>query len=369
MSPLTANQLQYTILAFISLLLTLLGFYLTLSVYRSSRSRPLIILTIIHLLLVPYFLLHTLLYTIANIEFQLSLILYRAGVIILILLCFLLVLFIELLRADKPYSILITAVTFGVGMSIILAIQPESFLWDPGIGPYFADFPRTILVVEMLLLTLIVIYQISHFIPYIPQDYSRASILFFLGCIFPILVPAILIATKISLAIWGIEIFALAIGILFVILAIVIDARVLRVLPFNVYRLSVMNMNMGLSIFDALFNTKKQGPDVNILIPHLMTANVQFVQSVIDRTEKIQLIKTDNYIFLFETDQKIVTFLIADKVSLLLRSALKEFTRQFVRDFGSDLDSANISIYAKADPLIRKHFSFLPQHRIISISE
>jgi hypothetical protein len=260
------------------------------------------------------------------------------------------------------------AVTFGVGMTIILAIQPETFLWDPNIGPYFADFPRTVLVIEMLLLTLIVIYQISRFIPFLPQDFKKTSMLFFTGCIFPILIPAILIGTKISLTFWGIEIFALATGVLLVIVAIAIDERVLRILPFNVYRLSVMNMNMGLSIFDTLFDSKEQGPDVNTLIPHLMTANVQFVQSVIDKTERIQSILTDNYIFIFETNQNIVTFLIADKVSLLLRSALSEFTKHFIREFGSDLDSANISIYSRADPLIKKHFSFLPQHRIVSIS-
>ena len=129
-----------------------------------------------------------------------------------------------------------------------------------------------------------------------------------------------------------------------------------------------MNMDMGVSIFDVLFETKKMGPDMNSLIPHLMTANLLFVKTVIDQTEQIQYIKTDNYIFFFEAKHNIITFMIADEVSLLLRSALKEFIKQFLEEFGPDLNSLNISRYSKAEVLIKKHFSFLPPFQIISIS-
>lgn len=171
-----------------------------------------------------------------------------------------------------------------------------------------------------------------------------------------------------TLIIEGIEILALALGVLIVILSIIIDDRVLRILPFNVYRLCVMNMDLGLSIFDVLFEVQKQGPDENTLIPHLMTANLLFVQSVIAKTEKIRFIKTDNYIFIFEALQNVVTFIIEDKISILLRSALREFTKEFIREFGSDLDSINISQYSKAKDFVEKFFSFLPPHRIVSIS-
>ncbi|MFX0185898.1 MAG: hypothetical protein ACFE95_22670, partial [Candidatus Hodarchaeota archaeon] len=239
---------------------------------------------------------------------------------------------------------------------------------DPEIGPFFADFSRSIYVVELFLLTLLVLYQISKFLPFIPGSFRKTAYLFFSGWLFPIIGPAILIATKISLIVWGIEIFALALGMLLVILSIVIDDRVLRILPFNVYRLSVMNMDMGLSIFDVLFEAKKQGPDMNTLIPHLMTANLQFVQAIIAQTEKIKFIKTDNYLFIFEAVQNVVTFIIADRVSILLRSALREFTKAFVREFGSNLDSMIISQYSKAEKYIERYFSFLPSHKIVSIS-
>lgn len=129
-----------------------------------------------------------------------------------------------------------------------------------------------------------------------------------------------------------------------------------------------MNMDIGLSIFDVLFETKKQGPDMNTLIPHLMTANLQFVQAIIAQTEKIRYIKTDNYLFIFEALQNVVTFIIADRVSILLRSALREFTKEFVNEFGSNLDSMIVSQYSKAEKFIVRYFSFLPSHKIVSIS-
>ncbi|MFX0015050.1 MAG: hypothetical protein ACFFB2_08005 [Promethearchaeota archaeon] len=368
MNGLTYNQIQYTIIALISLIITFIGLYLTISVYRKTKSGPLLFLVASHIILVPYYVYHTLLHTLGLYDVDLTIILYRASVILVTIVSFLLVMFIESLRSEKPSTIITMIVTFGTGVSIILCIVPDTFLWDPEIGPYFTDFSRLIFVIELIGLTLIIVYEISRFLRYIPWGLRGVSYLFFFGCLSPIIGPGILIATKLSLVISGIEILALALGILVIILVIVIDDRVLRLLPFNVYRLSVMNLDIGLSIFDVLFDAKKQGPDVNTLIPHLMTANLQFVQTIIAQTEKIRCIQTDNYIFIFEALQNVVTFIIADKISLLLRSALREFTKEFFNEFGSNLDSIVISQYSKAEIFINKYFSFLPDHRIVSIS-
>jgi hypothetical protein len=126
-------------------------------------------------------------------------------------------------------------------------------------------------------------------------------------------------------------------------------------------------MNIGLSIFDVLFQTQQTGPDSNILIPHLMTANFQFVQSVIHYTEKIRTIETDNYIFIFEAYQDVVAFLIADKTSLLIQSALREFTRSFFDKFNQVIDSSEISQYKDTSQLLDLYFSFLPPYKIVSI--
>ncbi len=368
MTTLTYHQSQYTIIALISLVITLIGLYLIFSVYRRTKSHPLIYLIVIHVLLLPYYVFHTLLHIIGQYEVGLTKFLFRLTLLLITTICLILVLFIESLRSEKPSTILIMLVTWGTGVSVLVSILPDTVLWDSEIGPYIDDFSRGVYAIELLILTSIVFYQISKFFPSTPKSFKKTAYLFFTGCIFPIIGPAILIALKTSLIIWGIEILALAIGVAIITLSILIDDRVLRILPFNVYRLSVMNMEIGLSIFDVLFETKKQGPDMHTLIPHLMTANIQFVQSVIAKTERIQYIKTDNYIFIFESLQNAVTFIIADQASLLLRSALKEFTKDFVNEFGSNLDSIRISEYAKAEVFIEQYFSFLPSHKLVSIS-
>jgi hypothetical protein len=285
----------------------------------------------------------------------------------LFIVVFFLVFFIESLRAERPSSIILVLLGLGIGNGLILCIDPNTVHFDLEIGPYLSDFSRIIFGIDLIGLALVIAIQIGRFLPYIPQKFRKPALLFYFGCLSPIVFPFILVVSKLSLVILGIEILSIVLGTIVIIIAILIDERVLRVLPFNVYRLSVINMNIGLSIFDVLFEARQTGPDSNILIPHLMTANFQFVQSVIHDTEKIKSIETDNYFFIFEAHKDIVVFLIADKTSLLIKSALKEFTRSFHEKFGMDIDSSEISKYKETSPLLDLYFSFLPPHKIVSI--
>ncbi|MFX0183078.1 MAG: hypothetical protein ACFE95_08360, partial [Candidatus Hodarchaeota archaeon] len=154
MITLTSNQTQYSVIALISLVITLIGLLLTMSVYRSTRSRPVLLLIAIHVLLFPYYIFHTFLYTVGKFDVEFTILLYRLSVILITLISFLLVLFIESLRSEKLSTIIVMLVTFGTGISIIVSVFPGTFLWDPEIGPFFADFSRSIYVVELFLLTL-----------------------------------------------------------------------------------------------------------------------------------------------------------------------------------------------------------------------
>lgn len=184
MITLTSNQTQYTVIALISLVITLVGLFLTISVYRSTKSRPLLFLIAIHVLLLPYYIFHTFLYTVGKSDVELTIFLYRLAVILITIISFLLVLFIESLRSEKLSTIIVMLVIFGTGISIIVSILPDTFLWDPEIGPFIADFSRSIYVIELLLLTLLVLYQISKFLPSIPESFRKTAYLFFFWVVF-----------------------------------------------------------------------------------------------------------------------------------------------------------------------------------------
>ncbi|WP_455141382.1 hypothetical protein [Candidatus Hodarchaeum mangrovi] len=360
------NAMQYTLIAFLSVILTLIGLILSFRVYYKGKSKPLWYLIIIHLLLLPFFLSHSLLYLIGLEQKLIMTLIFQLTIILLCLILFFLIFFIESLRVESPSNYIILFAALGVGNGILLTLFPETLEWDELIGPYLSDFSRIIFAIDLLLAAIIISWQIYQFIPFIRSEYRKSSILLFAGCLLPILGPMVIISTKLSLVFWGSELIPIPIGILMMIISIVIDDRVLRMVPFNVYRLSVMNMNIGLSIFDILFDAKKSGPDSNTLIPHLMTANLQFVQSVISSTERIQFIRTDNFIFIFEALNDVVCFVIADRASMLIKSALKEFTREFVKEFGLILDSCDISHFADAERIVKKYFSFLPSSRVVS---
>jgi len=365
---LSPNEFQYTAIALVSLGLTLIDLFFALRVYRKIKSLPLVYLILIHIFLVPFFLSHAILYLIGtNYPVQMDFI-FRTSILFLCLIVCTLFFFLEALRFEKPSNSILILAALGAGNGIVLAFIPDTVWWDPVIGPYLADFSRIVFGVDLFLAGVVVSYQILQFIPFIRSELLKSSLLLFVGCLLPILGPAFLIASKISLAIWGIEMFTIALGVLLALVSIIRDERVLRMVPFNVYRLSVMNMNLGLSIFDVLFEAKKLGPDSNTLIPHLMTANLQFVQNVISDAERIRYIQTDNYLFIFEACQNVVGFLIADRSSKLIQSALKEFTREFVQLFGPTLDSGEISQFAKADGIIQKYFAFLPPYKVVSFN-
>ncbi|PWI46495.1 hypothetical protein CEE45_16480 [Candidatus Heimdallarchaeota archaeon B3_Heim] len=363
----TFSQLQYIVLSWLSVLLAISGTIIVFREYRKLPARPLIYLELILLFFIPYNICHGLLFLVGFENEPLMILLFRVQMIFLFIVVFFLVFFIESLRADTPSPLILMMLGLGLGNGLVLSVFPESVQFSLEIGPYLSDVARIIFGIDLICLGFLLSIRISRFIPFVPRPYLKPALLFYFGCLSPILFPLVLISTKLSLVILGIEILSLAVGTFIVIIAILVDERVLRVLPFNVYRVSVINMNIGLSIFDVLFEAKQSGPNSSVLIPHLMTANFQFVQSVIHDTEKIRSIATDNYYFIFEAYKDIVAFVIADQTSMLIKSALKEFVKNFYVKFGENIDSSEISQYKEAGTLLDLYFAFLPSHKIVSI--
>ncbi len=363
----TFPQLQYIILSWLSVLIATSGALIVFREYRKLRAQPLIYLELILVFLVPYNICHGMLFLVGFENRSTMEFLFRIQMIILFIVVFFLVFFIESLRADKPSPFILMILGLGLGNGLVMSVIPNSIKFSIEIGPYLSDFARALFGIDLIFLTFLLTIRISRFLPFVPQTYLKPALLFYFGCLSPILFPLICVSTKMSLVILGIEILSVALGTFIVIIAILLDERVLRVLPFNAYRISVINMNIGLSIFDVLFETKQSGPDSSVLIPHLMTANFQFVQSVIHDTEKIKSIETDNYYFIFEAYKDIVAFVIADNTSMLIKSALKEFVKNFHEKFGENIDSSEISQYTEAGTLLDLYFAFLPEYKIVSI--
>ncbi len=363
----TFPQMQYIVLSWLSVLLAISGTIIVFRIYRKLRAKPLIYLELILIFLIPYNISHGLLFLVGFEDQSVMELLFRIQMVFLFIVVFFLVFFIESLRADSPSPFILMALGLGIGNGLVMAIIPDSIQFDLEIGPYLADFARIVFGIDLVCLAILLTLRIGRFIPYVPEKYFKPALLFYFGCLSPILFPLVLVSTKISLVILGIEILSVALGTFIVIIAILLDERVLRVLPFNAYRISVINMNIGLSIFDVLFKAKQSGPNSSVLIPHLMTANFQFVQSVIHDTEKIKSIETDNYYFIFEAYKDIVAFVIADKTSMLIKSSLKEFVKSFYEKFGETIDSSEISQYTNAGALLELYFAYLPAYKIVSI--
>ena len=194
---LSNDALIYTLISWVSLMVNLFSVLLVFRSYLSSKSRPLVYLIIIYIFLTPYFIIHSVLYIVGTEQKEIMLLFFRLASFFIIAVVFALVLFIESLRVDKPSSIILIITAMGVGASLLLSSLPDSVQWDLVIGPYLSDMFRLAIGIELVILAIIIIYQISGFIPYIPETIGKNALLFYLATIIPILLPVLLITLKI----------------------------------------------------------------------------------------------------------------------------------------------------------------------------
>ena len=136
----------------------------------------------------------------------------------LFIVVFFLVFFMESLRAARPSSVILMLMGLGIGNGLILCINPSTVQFSLEIGPYLSDFSRIIFGIDLIGLAIIILIQVSRFIPYIPPQYLKPALLFYGGCLSTIVLPFIFVITKLSLIILGSEILSIVLGTVIIII-------------------------------------------------------------------------------------------------------------------------------------------------------
>jgi len=155
---------------------------------------------------------------------------------------------------------------------------------------------------------------------------------------------------------------ALLIGLLTVTLSVMIEPKLLYILPFTVYRIVVKDRE-GYPLFDHDWSKSEISENIFtgfINAIQLMSEEIMNIGGLLD----IQL--KDGILILHESEN-ITVGLITSKSSKLLRSSVANFTRDFENKFEKSLKEGNKDMreYESAQELIEKHFSNFPS-RIIT---
>ncbi len=156
--------------------------------------------------------------------------------------------------------------------------------------------------------------------------------------------------------------FALLIGLLIITLSVLIEPKLLYILPFTVYRIVVKDRE-GYPLFDH--DWSKSNISENIFTGFINA--IQLMSDEIMNIGGLLDIHLKDGILILHESENITVGLITSKSSKLLQSSVTNFTHDFENKFEKILKEGNkdMSKYESAQELIDKHFSNFPS-RIIS---
>jgi len=256
-----------------------------------------------------------------------------------------------------------------VGLSVLflyLGFQPNAIIiqiQEGNIWLLWTGLFSSIAMILSAITTVYIFYWGIKTLKNAPFLIKKEAYLFFLGIFFGSVVamifyilyliePFYILASNISLLI----------GILIITLSVMIEPKLLYILPFIVYRIVVKDRE-GYPLFDHDWSKSEISENIFtgfINAIQLMSEEIMNIGGLLD----IQL--KDGILILHESEN-ITVGLITSKSSKLLSSSVTNFTRDFENKFEKILKEGNKDMkeYESAQELIERHFSNFPS-RIIT---
>ncbi len=151
-------------------------------------------------------------------------------------------------------------------------------------------------------------------------------------------------------------------GLFIIVLTLSISPQLAYVLPFKVFRLSVIDIEAGTSIYGHTWEAGQYFVDED-----LYTGMVQGVRQILQESMRqgdLEEIKTEFATLLLHRrkDVPVLFCLATSKPSKTLKNVLEVFATEFCTQFGQYCkNTANIAPFQGADALIEKLFLFVPK--------
>ncbi|MFX0098433.1 MAG: hypothetical protein ACFFCS_02555 [Candidatus Hodarchaeota archaeon] len=194
-----------------------------------------------------------------------------------------------------------------------------------------------------------------------PKSLRKYSIMFLTGIVInSILSP--LFQTFIPF-VWSSQIF-IGIGSILVAFTVAKQPKILFVLPFKVFRLTVLDTESGVSMFTHDWSQKD-----NLANEHLYAGMLQGVSLIIKESlhrGEVRDIHMDKAVLMIErnVETPIACVLVATKASRVIRDGLSLFAKRFYKEYSQYLDKRphDMSKFDSATKLIEECFPFIPKY-------
>ncbi len=252
------------------------------------------------------------------------------------------------------------------GLFLYLGFQPNAIIILIQEGNIWLVWTGLFSIIAMILTAITLVYMFYWGIKTLknaPFLIKKEAYLFFLGIFF---------ATVIAMIFYILYLFdpfyillsniALLIGLVIITLSVMIEPKLLYILPFTVYRIVVKDRE-GYPLFDHDWSKSEISENlftgfINAI--QLMSEEIMNIGGLLD-------IQVKDGILILHESENITVGLITSKSSKLLSSSVTNFTRDFENKFEKILKEGNKDMveYESAHELIEKHFSNFPS-RIIT---
>jgi hypothetical protein len=142
---------------------------------------------------------------------------------------------------------------------------------------------------------------------------------------------------------------------------LIYQPQLLYVLPFKLHRLTVIEAESGVSLFQYEWSSEKIDESI---LSGLISAIQNMGEEILKRGG-IRRIDWELGLLFFATGKYTIVTLLSSKASKSLRSSLSSFTEAFENKFQEQLESdyRELSQYTAANELITEYFANIPKHK------
>ncbi|MHA1668244.1 MAG: hypothetical protein ACTSUR_06255 [Candidatus Heimdallarchaeaceae archaeon] len=281
---------------------------------------------------------------------------------------FLLFLYFEYIRHEKPNSIFLGIASLLLGSYIIIFILEVTLGLDQGVPAEYRISRVFYNVLQALVLADVFYVFLKDFIIVRYKKLKQISLILsvatgiaFLAAVFKIFERL----TRDTFTIYGAIPFSITFGILAI--TFIANPFYVYLLPTNINKILIFN-DAGILLYSVRIGELEKEKSEDILFSGIVTALKSLIaETTGTRAELKKVSFRDKNMLIVENEQRnITTLIVSDSDSFILQTAAKQFTEHFCARFKHVLErfDGTISIFDEASDLVKRIFPFVPPEEI-----
>jgi hypothetical protein len=252
---------------------------------------------------------------------------------------------------------------------VIISFMSSYFLWKLFSPESIMIFPNIILsnsatyALECLnvFLGLIILGYLTKILIRSPSKLRKWAIIALTGAFLVTIGSSLMVILQVNYIIPGIHFLFQGIGFVLLVFAIYHQPGLLFILPFKIYRLTIIESAGGIPVYNYTWNQPNSKFDEILYSGMLQAVRLILNESLAGAQLKEMKMKEATILLDYQENPKFIITLLASRSSLYLIKALESFTNDFVQKFrNADLNGNLLSEFRSAEKMIQKYFFFIP---------